>query len=769
MENRVLIEVRNDSDKTFIWDGDWLRNGEWKSDRNTAILAHQLCVLEFQSSQMKGAAGVVWFVDDEEHDTYLSLAFANPRLQAPSFACWAGVPPQDLKAELDHAAALVQDQQVSQEGGGMCSWVCPMMGNLTVVKVSVSAELPRFVPPKCSDLVPGKPSETEQADDSSASLPTPEVQVPDCTTLATAASGATAAEDEAGEEAMHAMGQFFNQTRPKDAWDGLLRGTKTAGTSLLAGVGSVVASTASGYQQGGFGMLKGLGTGLAGGAAIAVAGAACGVAQIGRGIANTPDAIRGQREQRVWDNELGQWVDIDLCKLEEEVMQDGSDDEAPMGGSSGSKSSPFSGQVLETEYYDLLKVKPSATPAEIKKAYYKEARICHPDKNPGDMEAKLKFQKLADAYQVLSDAESRKKYDKDGKAGIQEGNVKMDPGVFFSLLFGSERFEPWIGELHLAMQTDQLAKAMEKGGLDEQSAEDTMQVGDDATRSLKRRQFHREVHCAVHLREFMNDFVYRRDQACFEQKARLEAQELAKCQFGPQLLTALGDMYQIRAELYLADETVGRFSITKQVAAFKHSSMTARHKLHLVQNAAGSLLKVKKVHDAAQAAQAKLAKAEKVEGAPEAANSSKDANSSGTQQPCSEDQAEATSSAAQNDTSSAAGKDGACEDPELEVALQKAMEEALDEALPIFLQTAWAAVVTDIDGTIKEVGRKVLKDKGVPWQIRLRRAQALQCIGQLFSEEGAKVIAEGGDFAKMTSDVAKATLQEALVGSVRQK
>lgn len=81
-----------------------------------------------------------------------------------------------------------------------------------------------------------------------------------------------------------------------------------------------------------------------------------------------------------------------------------------------------------------------------------EARACHPDKNPGDQEANAKFQKLADAYQVLSDPESRKKYDREGKSGI-EGHVKMDPSTFFSLLFGSERFEPWIGELPLATVT----------------------------------------------------------------------------------------------------------------------------------------------------------------------------------------------------------------------------------------------------------------------------------------------------------------------------
>ena len=49
---------------------------------------------------------------------------------------------------------------------------------------------------------------------------------------------------------------------------------------------------------------------------------------------------------------------------------------------------------------------------------------------------------------MLSDPESRKKYDREGKSGI-EGHVKMDPSTFFSLLFGSERFEPWMGELPL--------------------------------------------------------------------------------------------------------------------------------------------------------------------------------------------------------------------------------------------------------------------------------------------------------------------------------
>ncbi|CAE8675384.1 unnamed protein product [Polarella glacialis] len=99
------------------------------------------------------------------------------------------------------------------------------------------------------------------------------------------------------------------------------------------------------------------------------------------------------------------------------------------------------------------------------------------------------------------------------------------------------------------------------------------------------------------------------------------------------------------------------------------------------------------------------------------------------------------------------------------------MEQALDEALPLFLQTAWAAVVTDIDGTIKEVGRKLLKDKSVPWQIRVRRAQALAILGRVFVEESAKAVAAKGtsESPMISSEAAKNILQEALMGSVREK
>src|SRR5579862_6786245 len=66
------------------------------------------------------------------------------------------------------------------------------------------------------------------------------------------------------------------------------------------------------------------------------------------------------------------------------------------------------------DYYSTLGVAKTATAKEIKAAYRKLARKHHPDVNPGDKSAEVKIKELNEAYEVLSDADKRKKYDELG-------------------------------------------------------------------------------------------------------------------------------------------------------------------------------------------------------------------------------------------------------------------------------------------------------------------------------------------------------------------
>lgn len=74
--------------------------------------------------------------------------------------------------------------------------------------------------------------------------------------------------------------------------------------------------------------------------------------------------------------------------------------------------------MSKRDYYEILEVAKSASADEIKKAYRKKAIQYHPDKNPGDKAAEEKFKEAAEAYEVLSNAEKKQRYDQYGHAGV---------------------------------------------------------------------------------------------------------------------------------------------------------------------------------------------------------------------------------------------------------------------------------------------------------------------------------------------------------------
>ena len=96
------------------------------------------------------------------------------------------------------------------------------------------------------------------------------------------------------------------------------------------------------------------------------------------------------------------------------------------------------------DYYQVLGVDKGADASTIKKAYYKLAKQYHPDANPGDKVAEEKFKEVNEAYEVLSDADKRAKYDQFGHAAF---DPSMGGGNPFGGGFGGEGFTADFGDL----------------------------------------------------------------------------------------------------------------------------------------------------------------------------------------------------------------------------------------------------------------------------------------------------------------------------------
>jgi len=95
------------------------------------------------------------------------------------------------------------------------------------------------------------------------------------------------------------------------------------------------------------------------------------------------------------------------------------------------------------DYYKVLGVGKNATADEIKRAYRRMAMKHHPDKNPDDKEAETKFKECAEAYEVLSDPEKRRRYDQFGHEGLRGIGMRdythmrwQDIGSIFEDIFG---------------------------------------------------------------------------------------------------------------------------------------------------------------------------------------------------------------------------------------------------------------------------------------------------------------------------------------------
>jgi len=103
--------------------------------------------------------------------------------------------------------------------------------------------------------------------------------------------------------------------------------------------------------------------------------------------------------------------------------------------------------MAKRDYYEVLGVGKNASADDIKRAYRRMAMKYHPDKNPDDKEAEAKFKECAEAYEVLSDPEKRRRYDQFGHEGLRGIGMRdythmrwQDIGSIFEDIFGFDEF-----------------------------------------------------------------------------------------------------------------------------------------------------------------------------------------------------------------------------------------------------------------------------------------------------------------------------------------
>lgn len=531
---------------------------------------------------------------------------------------------------------------------------------------------------------------------------------------------------------------FHKQNNPSHVGVGLKRGIGNValGTTVALGciVGVPIKFGVDGYGKYGIpgmlcGSFGGLILGSLGGVIALVGGLAAFTWQTMCGLFRTPVATYSVLVGKQWDEDAQEWIYYDIKKESEKILnlseadfhkkivENGSTSEFySQGGKSRlllrfHESSALQDKeekpdkprekknVLDRELYDLLGVEPEATASEIKKAYYIKAKKYHPDKNPDDETAKANFQKIGQAYQILADEQLRYVYDTKGKS-VTDSTPKLDAGVLYTMIFGSEHFEFYIGELEIASNLKNMSESIEKPNINTMN-NTTPRMDLNAPHLVRFRQRKRELQCAVNLANKLDLFVDG-DEEAFLSKIEKEADELSETPLGASLLFVIGSTYNQRASMKLS--TFSAFAVPTynlSTAVYRTFSMV----FYGVKTVFGAY-EINKIQKQAKVRQQEA-----------------------------------------NEREELTAEERKEKEESMKVGLNSLYGPGLSEEEKMKVNTKtkefsghvfgllWEITKSDINKTLRHVCRKILDDRSLSSRVIMRRAMALQLVGETFMKK----------------------------------
>ncbi|KAM0682161.1 DnaJ-like protein [Mitosporidium daphniae] len=202
--------------------------------------------------------------------------------------------------------------------------------------------------------------------------------------------------------------------------------------------------------------------------------------------------------------------------------------------------------VKDRHYYDLLGVSPEGSASDIRKAYYLKAMKYHPDKNKDDPTAESRFKEISEAYQVLSDATLRARYDQLGPASACPEAGFISPEQIFKMLFGGDRFHTLIGDISLGRLLSEMATSDDQNSNTEEIRE---KIISEKSQKIQEERIEMLLSALISKTSLLIDGVY--TEQAFTELLKEEAKDLSKESYGVSLLRSIGYVYSTRARLYL--------------------------------------------------------------------------------------------------------------------------------------------------------------------------------------------------------------------------